>query len=297
MLKRELNVAYATALVLSKKLMEACEKGYNVGFLSGDIEVDAVHASGRRANEKRNRPQGGKKVEDGDEAPDPTALTSTGKNKKRLKAKGKGKGKPAVRDPEYGSKYPDSRRLVIPVRARSGAYCRGARKTLVAVALSETPKVVESVLTRFVAIPESILNTDGSNAYSAIGGRFKGHEVVDHNKEFSGPRGQNNNQAESWNWAMKRAERGMHTHLEPKYLLSYACAAAFRADHCKRPNGETLRSLLGLCMRVGLSKFIGYTHGRHPEREELTPFPRYSEFHYPDKGVRSQSNANGPRPR
>ena len=61
-------------------------RGYNVGLLSGDIEIDGAHQSGRRAAEKRGRPQGKIAVAPVGAAPAPNAaaLTGTSKVKARL---------------------------------------------------------------------------------------------------------------------------------------------------------------------------------------------------------------------
>ncbi len=38
-------------------MREGLVRGYNVGLLSGDIEMDGAHQSGHRAAEKRGKPQ------------------------------------------------------------------------------------------------------------------------------------------------------------------------------------------------------------------------------------------------
>jgi transposase-like protein len=57
-LKRHVDKTYNTAFTLQAKLREALIRGYNVGLLSGDIEVDGAHQSGWLASEKRGKPQG-----------------------------------------------------------------------------------------------------------------------------------------------------------------------------------------------------------------------------------------------
>lgn len=46
--------------------------------------------------------------------------------------------------------------------------------------------------------------------YTDLGKRFLGHLTVEHSKELSGPKGENNNQAEELNWRYDRAEKGVY---------------------------------------------------------------------------------------
>jgi transposase-like protein len=57
-LKRHIDKSYNTTFTLQHKLREALMRGYNVGLLNGDLEMDGAHQSGYRADEKRGRPQG-----------------------------------------------------------------------------------------------------------------------------------------------------------------------------------------------------------------------------------------------
>lgn len=93
------------------------------------------------------------------------------------------------------------------VRQRSGIEGKGARLARIAVGLAETGPIADAVLKSFVALPESFLNTDSSPAYAAAGKRSRGHFVVEHGKELSGPNGENNNQAEELNGRYDRAEK------------------------------------------------------------------------------------------
>lgn len=73
----------------------------------------------------------------------------------------------------------------------------------------ENAEVVKSVLERFVAVPESVRNTDTSPAFNEVGKLFSEHRTVEHAREVVGPNGENNNQVESFNWRMDRAEGGV----------------------------------------------------------------------------------------
>lgn len=73
-------------------------RGYNQGPLAGDLEMDGAHQSGRRAAEKRGKPQGSRPVTSETPVEELSSiLTQAGKQK----AKRKGPPKGAI-DPEFG---------------------------------------------------------------------------------------------------------------------------------------------------------------------------------------------------
>lgn len=288
-LKRHLNVTYNTAYTLQHKLREALVRGYNQGPLAGDLEMDGAHQSGRRAAEKRGRPQGSRPVTSETPVEELSSiLTQAGKQK----AKRKGPPKGAI-DPEFGKRLPEDRRIVMVVRQRSGKKGKGANGTRVAIAMAETATEAEGILATYAAIPESYLNTDSSPAYASIGKAFLAHRTVEHAKELSGPNGENNNQAEEYNWRYDRAEKGIYLNVEPKYMLDYACEIAFRSDTRRLPNGQQLRLALNVATSVGESQFWrGFTRGRHRENELLHAGPRPARSSGPAKGRVSNGMAS-----
>lgn len=286
-LKRHMNTTYNTVFVWQQKMREGLVRGYNIGLLSGDIEMDGAHQAGRRSLEKRGRPQGSRPIE-ADADPKVLAeimLTQTGQMRARKKKRHDG----GSLDPEFGRRLPKDRRILFAIRKRSGKPGKGAFATRVAVGLTETSPIAESILKDFVAMPESWLNTDTSPAYQEMGKRFQGHRTVEHAKEFSGPNGENNNQAEEYNWRYDRAEKGIYLNIEPKYLLDYAVETAFRSDTRRLPNGRQLRLALNVAMSVGESLFWkGYTRGRHRTVELMHPMPQPAPTSGPAKGRNSR---------
>ena len=293
-LKRHMDTTYNTAFTLQHKMREAMVRGYNVGLMSGDIEMDGAHQSGRRAAEKRGKPQGSRPLDEttDEKTLNETMLTQTGQMAaKRKKPEG------AI-DPEFGRRLPKDRRILVTVRKRSGQKGKGAAASRVAIGLAETAQVAEAVLRDYVAVPESFLNTDTSPAYTELGKGFREHRTVEHAKTLIGPNGENNNQAEELNWRMDRAERGIYLNIEPKYLLDYGAEAAFRSDTRRLPNGEQLKLALNLALSVGASLFwTGFTHGRHRPVELLLPAPQPAPASGPAKGRHPISSANGRPPR
>jgi transposase-like protein len=293
-LKRHFNKTYNTAYTLQHKLREALIRGYNVGLLNGDIEIDGAHQSGHRSDEKRGRPQGGKRVPVGERNPsDSTKLTNTSRVKERQQLIREGKY-----DPDFHKKLPKDRRFFISVRKRSGIRGAGAVGTRVAVGLVEDKTVATAVINDFVAKSESFLNTDTANAYEEAGMTFLEHRTVEHSEALIGPNGENNNLAEELNFRLDRAEKGIHLNIEPKYMLDYAVEMAFRADTRRMPNGSALRIALGIALNVGLSHYWrGFTRGRHRKVELLHPLPQSAPSSGPEKGRDPLVAASGRHPR
>lgn len=306
-LMRHTDVAFNTAYVLQHKMREAIMRGYNVGLMGGDIEMDGSHRTGWNSMGKRGRTQLGKnsfeelqkerdRIEGKpvkDEAVpmvDSSALTTKGRERKKKE----GKAVDAT-----GRKYHPDRRILIVVRKRSNQAKGGASKTRVVVTTAESASVVDSIATEYLAVPESFLNSDGDLAYSEIGKAFKGHSVVDHGTTLIGLLGENNNQAESFNRGIKRTEKGIHLNIEAKYLLDYSAETAFKADHStKTTNGERLNIAMNLALNVGESLFWkGFTHGQHRKFEPTFPKPLDYPSSGPPKGSNQASAANGRPPR
>jgi transposase-like protein len=282
-LRRHTRTSYNSAFTLQHKLRESLVRGYNLGFLSGDVEVDGSHQSGRDSFKKRGKPQVTKKEK------------ATADLQAMLEQKPHSNG---ARDFEFGWAMPKDRRILFTMRKRSGVRGDGAVASRVAIGLVESPPVVEGVLGDYVAIPESYLNTDSSPAYKAIGKRFRDHRAVEHSKHFSGPNGENNNQAEELNWRMDRHEQGTYLSIRPKYMLDYAVEVAFRSDTRRMPNSEQLKFALNLALNVGISQFwTGFSRGRHRSHELLHRQPQPAPASGPAKGRSPISSANGRPPR
>lgn len=293
-LKRHLNTTYNTAFTLQHKMREALVRGYNVGLMNGDVEMDGAHQSGRRAAEKRGKPQVSQAI---DAATPESQLTKIMLSKQEAKSKNKEQLTGAV-DPEYGQKLPEDRRILFALRKRSGVRGKGASTTRVAVGLVENDAVAKAITKDFLAVPESYLNTDTHPAYTDLGKGFRLHRTVAHAKQLSGPNGENNNQAEELNARYDRAEKGIYLNIEPKYLLDYAVETSFRSDTRRLPNGKQLQLAMCVALSVGKSQFWqGFTKGRHRTLELLHPTPQPAPASGPKKGRNPFSSASGRPPR
>jgi transposase-like protein len=290
-LKRHWNTTYNTAYVLQHKVREALVRGYNVGLLAGDLEMDGSHQSGWRAAEKRGKPQ--VSAAPTDEEVDAVLMSTSERSKKRQRARKKG-----AFNPEFGARLPEHRRIVIAIRKRSGVKGMGAVETRVAVGVAENDDVVRAVIGDFVACSESYLNTDEAPVYTKFARSFRGHKAVKHSVTMKGPNGEHNNMAEELNARMDRAEKGQYMNIEPKYLLDYAVEVAFRSDTRRMSNGAQLRLALNIALNVGTSQFWrGFTQGRHRTQELLHPKPRAARASGPLKGRSPIAAANGRPPR
>jgi transposase-like protein len=265
-LRRHLHTSYNTAFVLQHKLREALCRGYNVGLLNGEIEVDGSHQSGRRSWEKRGK--AALKAPITAETPKEDVEAAMGKAGRRSEENRKKKD--ALRDPDTGAPLTADRRLVIIMRKRSGKKGTGAVASRVAVVRLEDDKLTPPVIEDFAAIEESELNSDSAHAYKKIGRRFGAHHTVEHGVALTGPKGENSNLAEELNFRLDRAEQGMYLNIEPKYLHDYAVEVAFRSDTRRLSNREQLKLLLHVALSVGISQdWRGFTHGRHRQVERL----------------------------
>jgi hypothetical protein len=200
--------------------------------------------------------------------------------------------------PEYGATFPAARRIAITIRRRSGAKGKGADSTRVGIGLAETPDVVEALVAKYVAVPESILATDLGTAYPKVGKQFQLHMTVNHSETLVSPEGHHVNNAESFGWRQDRSEKGVYLNIEPKYLHDYVVETAFREDHRRLPPGEQSDRALYFALNVGLSQhWRMYTHGRHRDFEILAPENRPADPSGPKKGRSPQSSVNGRPPR
>jgi hypothetical protein len=278
-LRRMLKLGgYNTAYSLVSKLREGLVRGFNTGLISGVVEMDGAHASGRRASEKRGKPIGHRTSEAIAEDEELALLTSASKAKKRKQDKAQAMAAGGVLHPEHGNVFPPTRRIVVTLRKRSSTPGAGSTMTRIGVGRAETPDVMEALARAYVAIPESVLSTDTGTAFVKLGKKFLLHLQVNHSETLVGPNGEHSNNSESFSARQDRSEKGVYLNIEPKYLHDYAVETAFREDHRRVAPGRAADLALHHAMNVGLSHFWrGFTHGHHRKHEILatgnSPFP------------------------
>jgi transposase-like protein len=257
-LRRDWNVSYPTVFVLLHKLREGLVRGFNTGPLSGIHEMDGMDILGRRHRQKRNVPIGGR---------------SRGKPKipSHLLASPEGEkdfvGPPDP--PKHGksAQQPADRRLVLVLRQRSVAKGKGASNTRVAIAITESASTVTAMAKRY-ASAESTIMSDEDPSYAAFSRMFAKHSAVAHSAAYSLADGTNNNQAESFNFRMRRSAEGIYMNPSVRYLHDYGVETGWREDTRGLSNGKRLKHLLRTALWVGESIWWrGFTHGRHRSEE------------------------------
>lgn len=270
-LRRMLNLkSYNSAFTLVSKLREGLMRGFNTGLISGVVEMDGAHASGRRAAAKRGKPQNYQTPDSVKSLEDQALLTTAARQKKRREEKAALLAAGGRLDPNTGAVHEETRRIVFTLRRRSGVKGQGAALTRVAIGLAETPDVAEAFVNSYVAVPESVLATDTGTAFSKVGKRFQMHMQVNHSETLSGPNGEHNNLAESLSARQDRSEKGVYLNIEPKYLHDYAVENGFREDNRRKAPGAQADLALHFALNVGESHYWrGYTHGRHRKYEVL----------------------------
>jgi hypothetical protein len=261
-IRKQAGKSYPTTFSTIAKFREGLLKAFNIGFLTGEIEMDASHQSGRRSAAKRGVPKAYKSLS----AEDTQTLQGIiSEEKKMPPADGEV-------DPKSGRRLPKERRFVITARTRNPERGKGALATRVVVAKLEDGASIREMVRTKIASKESKLETDSDPAYGPIGAdMFDGHHsTVNHSEEFVAADGSTNNNAEEFNFRLDRSEKGTYLNLEPKYLLDYAVENAFRADTRRMTNGAQLKQLFKLVCSVGVSEYWkGFTHGNHRTVELL----------------------------
>lgn len=266
-LRRDWRVAYATAFNLAHKLREGLVRGFNTGVLCGVVEMDGADMNGRRYREKRNRPLGGGAA---GRPKIPEHLL-----KPRVDPEtGEIMGPPKPPKFDKASRQPEDRRLLLVMRQRGQTQGKGAVATRVAIALRESAHTVVTMARRF-ASAESEVMSDEDPSYATFSKLFAAHNTINHSKAYSAPGGVNNNQAESFNWRMRRSVEGIYLSPSNKYLADYAAENAWREDTRRLSTAKRLRHVFKVALGVGMSQWWrNYTHGHNRVEELLVEGPR-----------------------
>lgn len=302
-LRRMLKLGgYNTAFTLVSKLREGLLHGFHTGLVSGVVEMDGAHASGRRASEKRGRPLNYRSDEEiaaaNKAVVENAALTSSARSKQRRQEKAAAIAAGGIVHPEHGAVFPASRRIAFTLRRRSGVKGKGAVLTRVGIGLAETPDVAQALVDAYVAKPESILATDTGTAFKAVGKEFQLHMAVNHSETLVGDAGEHVNNSEGFTARQDRSEKGVYLNIEPKYLMDYVVETAFREDHRRLPPGQQADRAAHFALNVGRSRYwTNFTHGKHRDFEILTPKNRPAKASGPEKGRSPVAAVNGRLPR
>lgn len=260
-LRRIIGGQYRTSFTLLHKIREAVMLTVSQEQLSGVVEIDGGHFSGRkRKGRKKKRP-----------------------------AKKQVPNKYAQHRQKAGSTayhlHPN-RRIIMALREisreKTGQFNKyngkeigyGAVRTVVAVCRSENNVDAEALVRQYVA-KNSMIMTDEMPAYGNLKLMGYLHEVVNHSEEFSTDNGINENQAESFFSRMRRACIGIYHRITPKYMLDYACEVAWREDVRRLDTKSQMAALFGRVCGSGRSAdWMNYCRGNNRKAELLYAAPR-----------------------
>lgn len=272
------DTAYHNIYVHVQKLSEALMRSYNVGILAGAVEADGSDNTGHDSYRKRGEPQLKTKKT---KAEIPAYLLQDGEQK----------------EPKAGkaARQPSERRISFTMRVRR-IYGRGGQRTVTHILKSESATNVAAVL-RAQLSRDSALASDEDPSYIGIGKEFAAHDSIKHSEAYSID-GVHINLAESFNWRLQRAERGIYTNIEPKYLKDYGAAMAWREDVADLSAMDRLKHLLHFVLRAGLSRdWRRFTHGHHRKTEPLLPSAVPARSSGPRKGRHPLNGRHGLPPR
>lgn len=113
--------------------------------------------------------------------------------------------------------------------------------------------------------PGTLIMSDECPAYNGLVAHGYEHRVVQHSLEFVSFDGTNDNQCESFNSRLRRAEYGVFHNLSPQHLQSIVDEFVWREDTRHLTNREKVSGLVRRVFNSGLSKFRGY-HQRKDKR-------------------------------
>jgi hypothetical protein len=229
---------------LFHKLREALLNTVPQQKLSGVVEIDGAHFSGRPRKGRKKKP----------------VPINTTENKYQA---------------QHRSKLPDSafphhpnRRIVMIMREHNGKG-RGAGRSVVEICPSETAPYIDGLVKKWIEVGSTV-RTDELPAYKNLPELFYKHESVNHSVEFSTDNGVNENQAESFFSRMRRAQKGIYHRITPRYMHDYANEMVWREEVRRETPGSQLRILVRRVFYAGRSKdWRGYCQKNSRQEERL----------------------------
>jgi transposase-like protein len=257
-LARSLKISVKTAFVLLSKIREVIVRSADLS----NVQMDGAHfcAKPRKPNRR-------------------TKITAE-QVIARLSAKKGSRSKaaaPRTRMSKASVERLKNRRVILVARQTSTTPGDGATRSIVGVALHENEAAVHGFAQRAI-IKGSTLWTDENPAYNGLGSTVT-HAAVNHSAEFVSENGVNDNQCESFNSRIRRAEYGVFHGFRPKYLGDYLWEFAWRDDGRRTSMRTKLMLLLSLILTSERSIWWrGYWQGAHRSGELLFKFGHRTDF-------------------
>ena len=151
------------------------------------------------------------------------------------------------------------KRAVVVIRQR-GEKGEGADKTLTFLTKSENQK--SSMALALANIDRSAtIYADEHHSYNILHSTLVTRRVI-HAQHYSGPNGENTNQAESFFARFRRMQYGQVHKMDNLYMDRYANEAAYREDTRRKSNGDIFSDIMSRCANARVSRdFCGYWQG------------------------------------
>lgn len=258
---RLIDVNFRTAWVLLSKIREMFFKNrdYDSQF-TGTVHVDGAYFGGKRrdANKRggtlKNKIEG---IQSAVYATHGAAPSGRQRRAKHLMPGGKANAKRKLK-----------RRVVLVARELSNTTGDGAARTRVTIARREHEDDAIPFIKKHVQLDSTIMS-DENAAYNQLSTAYT-HKTVQHAVEYQAEDGTNNNQAESFNSRMRRAEYGIYHGFRPTYLMIYACETAWLEDNRRKTLRQRFSLIFYLLAKSGRSEFFrGYWQGNRLRKELL----------------------------
>ncbi|WP_251358631.1 IS1595 family transposase [Kangiella sp. TOML190] len=248
-----LGLSQKSSWLLCHKIREGLLRSRDESPLSGLIHIDGAYFGGKRRHGRKRRYRIAHKAYEA-----------------RIATKGKVKLPLSPIQKRNLYKRKKNRRVVMSLREISSKSGQGATKTRIAVTRAEDEANVIKLCERFVAKGSTIWS-DEHKAYNKLQSNYK-HESVEHSEEFMSESGVHNNQAESYNSRLRRAEYGTFHGMRPQYMLDYAQEMAWREDTRRDTLLDQLSSLIRCVFSVGESVWWRGYHQGVRRNDELLAF-------------------------
>ncbi|MGP1506775.1 MAG: IS1595 family transposase [Campylobacter sp.] len=153
--------------------------------------------------------------------------------------------------------FKPNKRVIISFRERN-LFGSGASKTKTFILKSENNVDINAIAKSHIA-PNSEIHTDENSAYDDLLVHYD-LKRVNHQIEYSGLNGENNNQSESFNARFRRLQYGQCHKLGTLYLSNYANEIAYREDTRRLDNKAIMDDILSRCLADNSisNEFCGY---------------------------------------
>ena len=150
-----------------------------------------------------------------------------------------------------------NKRVIISLRERN-LKGKGSNKTKTFILKSENNTEINKIA-KFHILPNSQIHTDENSAYDDLLAYYD-LKRVNHQIEYSGANGENNNQSESFNARFRRMQLGQLHRIGVLYLSNYANEIAYREDTRRLDNKTIMDDILSRCLANNSisNEFCGY---------------------------------------